>query len=92
LQYISTRGFDRILRRLHPNERMEIQRHVDAIVRAFESRGMPMGFGLKKLAGPLREFHVNPAIRILFRWDKQTITFLIAGNHNEVRQFTENYL
>jgi len=71
---------------------MEIQRNIDALVRAFEARSVPVGFGLKKLGGPLWEFRVDIATRILFEWERQTVTFLFAGNHNEVRNFLRHYL
>lgn len=92
MEYRTSRGFDKILRRLHPSERMEIQRNVDAMVRAFEARSVPMGFGLKKLKSPLWEFRISLDMRILFRWEHQTVTFLFVGNHNEVRQFLRHYL
>jgi hypothetical protein len=92
LRYLLSAGFERILRRRHPAERMEIQRNIDALVRAFEARNLPVGFGIKKMSGPVWEFRIDLATRILFRWDKQSVTFLFAGNHNEVRQFLKHYL
>jgi len=92
LQYRLGGGFEKILKRCHPAERMEIQRNVDALVRAFEARKLPVGFGIKKLVGTLWEFRIDLATRILFQWEKQTVTFLFVGNHNEVRQFLKHYL
>ena len=92
MEYRSSRGFEKILRRLPPNEKMEVQRHVDAFVRAFEARIIPLGMGLKKLRHSVWELRVNLALRILFRWEKQTVTLLFIGNHNEVRQFLKHYV
>lgn len=71
---------------------MEIQRNVDALVRSFEARNLPVGFGIKKLGGSLWEFRVDLATRILFQWEKQTVTFFFVGNHNEVRLFLKHFL
>ncbi len=92
MEYQSSRGFEKILRRLPPNEKKEVQRHVDAFVRALEARTIPLGTGLKKLRGSVWELRINLALRILFRWEKQTVTFLFVGNHNEVRQFMKHYV
>jgi len=92
VEYRTSRGFERILRRLNPPERMEVQRHVDALVRAFEVDTFPVGLGLKKLGNSLWEFRINLSLRILFQWEKQFITFLFIGNHNEVQQFIKHYL
>ena len=92
MKYFLSGGFERILRRRHPAERMEIQRNIDALVRAFDARNLPVGFGIKKLGGSVWEFRIDLATGILFQWDKQTVTFLFVGNHNEVRQFLKHYL
>ena len=91
MEYRTSRGFEKILRRLRLPERMEVQRHVDALVRAFEVDTFPIGLGLRKLAGSLWEFRINLSLRILFQWEKQSVTFLFIGNHNEVQQFVRHY-
>ena len=91
MNYRISRGFERILRRLGPRERMEVQRHVDALVRAFEADAFPIGMGLKKIDSSLWEFRIDISLRILFQWEKQAVTFLFVGNHNEVRQFVQHY-
>ena len=92
MEYRISRGFEKILRRLHSPERMEVQRHVDALVRAFEADTFPIGLGLKKLGSSLWEFRISLSLRILFRWEKQSVTFLFLGNHNEIQQFMKHYL
>ena len=92
MEYRTSRGFEKIIRRLHPNERMEVQRNVDALVRAFETHSVPIGAGLKKLGGSLWEFRISLALRVLFEWNRQVVTFLFIGNHNEVQQFLRHYL
>lgn len=92
MEYRTSRGFEKVIRHLHSYERMEVQRNIDALIRAFEADTVPVGLGLKKLGSSLWEFRVNLSIRILFQWEKRTITFLFIGNHNEVQQFLKHYL
>ena len=58
---------------------------------AMDVRQIPSGFGVKKLAGDLWEFRADLAMRVLFEWRKDTLTFLFIGNHNEVQRFIKHY-
>jgi hypothetical protein len=91
VKYRTSRGFERILRRLRLPERMEVQRDVDALVRAFEADTFPIELGLRKFGDSLWEFRINLSLRILFQWEKHSVTFLFIGNHNEVQQFVRHY-
>jgi len=92
LQFAFSRGFERSLKGLSPHEKVAIQRQVDSFILAIDVRRIPTGFGIKKLGLNLWEFRTDRAIRVLFQWDKNTITFLFIGNHNEVQQFLKHYL
>ena len=92
MEYRASRGFEKVLKRLHPNEKMDVQRTADALVRAFDAGSVPIGLGLKKLGGSLWEIRINLGLRILFEWQKKCVTFLFIGNHNEVQQFIRRYL
>lgn len=86
-----SKSFARSLKHLHPSDKVSIQRQVDIFMLAIDVRQIPSGFGLKKLRQDLWEFRTDLAYRVLFVWNKDTITFLFAGNHNEVRQFLKYY-
>ena len=92
MEYKLSRGFDKILRGLHPNEKLDVQRTMDALVRAFDAKSVPIGLGLKKLSGTIWEIRISLASRVLFDWQKQRVTFLFIGNHNEVQQFLRRYI
>lgn len=92
LQFAFARSFKRSLKSLHSREKVALQRQVDSFMLAMDARQIPTGFGLKKLGGDLWEFRTDLAIRVLFQWDKNTVTFLFVGNHNEVQQFLRYYL
>lgn len=92
LQFAFARSFEKSLKSLFPQEKVSIQRQTDSFMLAVDVRQIPAGFGLKKLGGDLWEFRTDLAIRVLFQWHKNTVTFLFAGNHNEVQQFLKHYL
>jgi len=91
LEFAFTRSFQKSLKRLHSHEKVAIQREVDSFMLAMDVRQVPTGFGLKKLGSDLWEFRADLPIRVLFQWDKRTITFLFVGNHNEVQRFLKHY-
>ena len=92
MNYSFSRSFERSLKSLPLPEKVAIQRQIDAFMLAMDVRQIPSGFGLKKLGPDLWEFRADLAIRVLFQWNKDFLTFLLVGNHNEVNQFLKHYL
>lgn len=92
LRFSFARAFQRSLKGLHTRDKVAIQRQVDSFMLAVDVRRIPAGYGLKKLGGDLWEFRTDIAMRVLFAWEKDSITFLFVGNHNEVQQFIRHYL
>lgn len=91
LRFAFARSFRKSLKGLHPQEKVAIQRQLDAFMLAIDVRRIPAGYGLKKLGGRLWECRADLALRVLFQWDKNEIAFLFVGNHNEVHRFCRYY-
>jgi hypothetical protein len=47
----------------------------------------PAGLGLKKLHKSFWEIRADLETRILFQVEKDRVTFVIVGNHDEIRRF-----
>jgi len=92
LQFAFARSFEQSLKAFVPHEKISIQRQMDHFILALEVRRIPSGFGLKKLGGDLWETRMDLAIRVLFEWQKNAVTFLFVGNHNEIHKFLKHYL
>ena len=45
------------------------------------------GIGLKRLRQNYWEIRKGLKTRILFQWEKDTVKFILAGNHDDVRRF-----
>lgn len=48
------------------------------------------GIGLKRLRGNYWEIRKGIKTRLLFKWEGNLIEFVLAGNHNDIRQFLKN--
>lgn len=86
-RFAFARSFEKSLKGLHVHEKVALQRRLDSFMLAMDVRLIPTGYGVKKLADQLWEFRTDLALRVLFRWDKDSVTFLFVGNHNEVSRF-----
>lgn len=65
-----------------------IHEAVSVLVECFENGSLPpVGVGLKKLRPPLWEMRSSLQDRILFAWKKDQVTFLAAGNHQDIKRF-----
>lgn len=84
--------FEKSLRRRLPQDRIRTAEAIEQIIEYFETRQAPEGLGLKKLfshegLGAVFEGRISLALRILFSVYEDTVTFLMVGNHEEVRRF-----
>ena len=91
MRFAFARSFRKSLKDFPAREKVSIQNHVDSFMLAMDARQVPSGFGLKKLGENLWELRTDLAVRVLFEWTGDTLTFLFTGNHNEVRQFLRHY-
>ena len=88
--------FERSLRRVPAHERRRTAETIEQIVRYFETQQAPEGLGLKKLfshagLGAVFEARVSLALRLLFSVYDDVVTFLMVGDHDEVRRFIKSF-
>jgi len=48
---------------------------------------LPKGYGLKNISGEFWEIRKMLNLRILFRWQRDLIQFIIAGTYEDIRRF-----
>jgi hypothetical protein len=92
LQFAFARSFEKSLKGLSPQEKVAIQAQVDSFMLAMDVGRIPSGFGLKKLGRDLWEMRADLAVRVLFKWQRNSVSFLFIGNHNEVRKYLKYYI
>lgn len=89
MRYAEVPLYARSLRGVGDTRRLKaIHEAVSALLECFEG-GIrpPMGLGLKKLRPPLWEIRSSLQDRIIFAWKKDLVTFLVAGDHQDIKRF-----
>ena len=79
--------FRQIVRAYPKPLRVEIGKAID---RLQESLGHPhqhAGLGIRKLVKNYFEMRVGLELRLVFKVERNSVTFAVAGTHNEIRKF-----
>lgn len=87
MEYEYKSSFDRSIKRLPPNRKAEIKEAVEQLIDYFDTGARPFGLGLKHLGGTYWEIRSNIRERILLSRIKDRISFLLAGNHDEIKRY-----
>ncbi len=84
-------SFESSLKTLTGKEKDEVKRValqvIDILVK---DRHLHKGVGLKRLRNDFWEVRKGIKTRIIFRWDKDLVEFVLAGNHDDVRRYLKN--
>lgn len=73
--------------KLSPDRQARAEEALKAVETAFQGRLKPGGLGLKKLKDPFWEVRTDLKDRIIFALEKDLVTFVLIGNHDEVHRF-----
>ena len=80
--------FERSIKALSPHEKEEIKgvalRLIDILAQDYP---LQQGLGLKRLQGQYWEVRKGLRTRILFRWQKDLVEFILAGDHDDIKRF-----
>lgn len=91
MRYVFTPSFDRSLRGLDARQKEELKTACLAFIDLLEEHTpMPGGIGLKRLQGDFWEVRRDLHNRILFRWKQDLIEFVLAGDHDSIKDFLKN--
>ena len=80
------RSFDESFRDLPAREAAAAESAVSRLLYYFSGKTRPPGLGLRKLKGRYWEIRVSLDLRILFLLEADTATFVIVGNHDDIRR------
>jgi mRNA-degrading endonuclease RelE of RelBE toxin-antitoxin system len=84
-------SFDRSIKSLDPGLKSETKAACLAFLALIEERKpLPSGIGLKRLRGDFWEFRRGIHTRILFRWNEDLVEFILAGDHDSIKNFLKN--
>lgn len=90
MKYFLSPYFKRIIKKLDFHKTEEVKRAISELTAFFDSGIKSEGLGLKRLRGNFWEIRASLEDRILFSFEKDEIFFLIAGNHDAIKNFLKN--
>ncbi len=81
-------SFDRSVKSLPSETKQEIKELcINLIDRLSSSRSLSTGLGLKNLRKNFWEIRKGLRLRILFRWKGDLVEFILAGTHEDIKNF-----
>ncbi|MEK7449289.1 MAG: hypothetical protein AAB019_07365 [Planctomycetota bacterium] len=84
-RYLSS--FNRSFKELSGEKQKQAQAAVESLLDFYDTGLRPPGLGLKKLRRSYWEIRAGLDIRIIFMLEKETVTFVLTGTHNDIRRF-----
>ncbi len=90
MNYSFKTSYIRSIRRLERARVERVQNAFEQLVRLFENGERTPGLGLKQLRYELWEIRAGLLDRIVFRRRKDTVEFIIAGTHDEIKRLLRN--
>jgi len=83
-------SFSRLFKKLAHLQQAQVLAAIEALKTVLESNIRIEGLGLKRLGNDFWEIRASLRERILFTFGKETITFVMIGNHDEIRRYLKN--
>jgi len=84
-------SFDRSVKNFQGREKEEIKEAaLQAIDILSQDKVIYKGIGLKRLKGDFWEIRKSIKARILFKWERDLVEFILAGDHNDIKRFLKN--
>jgi len=90
LQIELLKSFRAQVRQLPKARRREIARAIDAMQEVFGKPHVHSGLGIRRLHRNYFECRAGLDIRLAFRTERGCLTFVAAGNHDDIRRFIKN--
>ena len=80
-------SYNRSFKKLPHNIQKSVSKAISQLIDFILNSQKPKGLGLKKMYKNYWEIRVGLSIRILFELKGNLITFILVGDHNQMKQF-----
>lgn len=88
IKYLFKKSFDKSLKKLPKKEKEKIKRSCIELIEVLEeNQNLRKGLRLKQLTGNIYEISQGRKVRIIFSWENNYLTFILAGNHDQIKTF-----
>ena len=91
MKYEYKPSFDKTFRKMKSISKKKASSAISELIDFFETGKKPGGLGLKHLKDIFWEIRFNIRDRIIFSLENDTVSFIIAGNHNEIKIFLKRF-
>lgn len=88
--YDYTPSFDRSFKRLPHAQQERVKQRTKSLVDFFATGQRTEGLGLKQLRKPWWEIRVGLELRVLFAFERDVVSFVPAGNHDDIRRYLKH--
>ena len=90
MNYYFKPSFARSFKKMDPLKQRQVFEAIEALKTILEEKQRLEGLGLKQLSKKIWEIRSTLKDRILFTFKKDTITFILVGNHDDVVKFLKS--
>jgi len=80
-------SFKRSLKTLSKKDQIRVKSAVGKIIDFYTTGERTPGLGIAHLRGDFWEARSGLKERLLYRWQKDLIEFVLAGNHNDIKRY-----
>jgi len=81
-------SFEHSLKSLSPHNKEEVRKvALQAIDILSQDRFIHKGIGLKRLKGDYWEVRRGLKTRLIFRWNKDLVEFILFGSHDDIKRY-----
>lgn len=88
IKYSFKQSFDKSLKKLPKKQKEKIKRSCIELIEVLEkNQDLKKGLRLKQLTGNIYEISRGMKTRIIFSWQNNRLTFILAGNHDQIKTF-----
>ena len=84
-------SFERSIKAVNPHDKEEIKKVINDLIDILSTdRPLQQGLGLKRLQGSYWEIRKGLKARVLFRWQKEFVEFILVGHHDDIKRFLKS--
>jgi len=87
LNYFFKPSFTRCFKKLEQVKQKQAVEAIEALKTVLESGIKLDGLGLKRISNELWEIRSSLKDRIIFTFKKEVVTFVLIGNHDDVKRY-----
>jgi len=90
MKFYSSPSFLRCFNKLDSLRKQKVSEAIKALIELYNTGLNPKGLGFKRLRKNLWEIRSSLTDRLLFTISDEVITFVVVGNHDEIRRYLKS--